>query len=549
MEKERKNIDDFFKEELGNYTETPPAASWQMLQKKLGSTTTKGFRFTHWLGYTAQVLIVVTVGVMLGKKYMGNAGNQNGLHAGKTIESIQAVPTVNPSNIQAQPQEAGKLTEASVPGITNGPQAGTARDNMDAANNTANATTTRNNIANTSITTKTTTGNPIADNRSSVPTRASHVAVTTYHASKYAPLSAGHTGAGKKHNAPVTGKNNAVSTTKEPVAYQAPGKTSLPSSEEGAQAATDDKTIALQSSAKDAGALPAKVDQSKQQIEKKETAAEQEQPAVKKQRKPGFSRLEAGLKAGYERGLSDGGATKYLGAAYLQYNLTEKWSLLTQPSVKYATISKRAIGSTTSYFKENGDSTVNMNGSPTGVYLPGSGAPSFYITKFHYGQTHDSVVKSNTFGGTYTEYELPVLLQRKVSPSISLYAGVNVSYSKVTGITENTFTQAGIATSADSFAITRTAAEQPVAPPVSSVIRYTGYSYSDYAGQQYHTSTAGTIRVGYMLGLSYEYSSRWLMDVLVQQTPTKPDVQGGYNINIPLSSVYCRVALGYKLIK
>jgi hypothetical protein len=57
------------------------------------------------------------------------------------------------------------------------------------------------------------------------------------------------------------------------------------------------------------------------------------------------------------------------------------------------------------------------------------------------------------------------------------------------------------------------------------------------------------LRVGYMIGLSYEYSQRWLFDALIQHSPLKPDVKDGYNLNSSLSSPYFRLSVGYKLTK
>jgi hypothetical protein len=84
---------------------------------------------------------------------------------------------------------------------------------------------------------------------------------------------------------------------------------------------------------------------------------------------------------------------------------------------------------------------------------------------------------------------------------------------------------------------------------LSDVITYGGYSYSDYKAPVYTNTQSSSIKLGYMIGLSYEYSHKWLFDALMQQAPVKPYLQGGYNVNSTLSAPYFRLSVGYKLTK
>ena len=72
---------------------------------------------------------------------------------------------------------------------------------------------------------------------------------------------------------------------------------------------------------------------------------------------------------------------------------------------------------------------------------------------------------------------------------------------------------------------------------------------SEYNGPLYPSTRVNQIRFGATVGVSYEYSKRWLVDALVQQNPAPRDVKGGYNINTPLSATYFRISVGYKLTK
>jgi hypothetical protein len=241
--------------------------------------------------------------------------------------------------------------------------------------------------------------------------------------------------------------------------------------------------------------------------------------------------------------MSDAAASKYVVAPYIQYNVSPKVSILTQPAVKYATLKTQTIGDAKSYYK------VNNDGKTTHVkdVVKIEGGSAVYTTTYNYSQTHDSIVKTNTTGGTYYEVDVPLLLQYKVSSKIAVYGGVNGTYGKKMGIAEQTYEKKGIVKSVDHNVTGINAIPEPKA--LNDMITYSGTSVSEYTGPKYSSTETTSLRLGYMLGLSYEYSNRWMLDAMIQQSPLKPDVKEGYNINIPLSSAYFRLSVGYKIKK
>jgi len=59
MEENKRHIDDFLRDELGNYTETPPPAVWDDLEKRLDARTDhKGFDFRKWWWFIPALLFV-----------------------------------------------------------------------------------------------------------------------------------------------------------------------------------------------------------------------------------------------------------------------------------------------------------------------------------------------------------------------------------------------------------------------------------------------------------------------------------------------------------
>lgn len=73
MEENNKHIDDLFRDGLGNYTETPPPAVWDALEKRLDNHRRK--RFPIWWWYVL-VFVLVSVGVIVARMAIDNTENK-----------------------------------------------------------------------------------------------------------------------------------------------------------------------------------------------------------------------------------------------------------------------------------------------------------------------------------------------------------------------------------------------------------------------------------------------------------------------------------------
>jgi hypothetical protein len=257
-------------------------------------------------------------------------------------------------------------------------------------------------------------------------------------------------------------------------------------------------------------------------------------------------KLVLGIKGGFESGLSTHAGNKILVSPYLQYKLSDKLSLMTQPSIKGSFMAKHTIGSAKSYYDINpGSGNYNLiDSSP--VFILGS-TDTLFLRNYHYSETHDSIVKTSSVGGVYLEIELPILLQYSITPKFSVYGGLNTVYSKQMRIKEHTETIREI--TASSSPSTLLPLHAPAELPASTGITYAGNPFSSYTGPEYPAKQGGLFRMGYMLGFSYEFKKRWMADVLVQQCVTKQNIQGGYNVNRALSAPYVRFTVGYRLSK
>jgi hypothetical protein len=261
-------------------------------------------------------------------------------------------------------------------------------------------------------------------------------------------------------------------------------------------------------------------------------------------------RLEAGIKAGFEGSIMSGAANKFVISPYIDYKLSSKFSVLLQPAIKSSMLATHSLSGTQSYYNVHPGDSALVSSAPGLIYNNATHTwdTAFTVRKYGYQQSHDSVVKSYNVGGTYFEFELPILLKYAINEKLSVYGGVNIAYSRMVRINEKTFNSGPIML-VDTQAVVSPKGQYVAPPTISATFAYSGQPLGNYAGPLYPASSEGLIRLGYMLGFSYEFKKRWMLDALVQQCFAKPNDQGGYNTNTALSLPYMRLTLGYKLTK
>ncbi len=490
MKNTQKHIDDFFREKLGSYSEAPPADAWQELDSKLDTLAPQAVPTSplRWLGHVGMVSLIAVLGFSLLPQFFGGSDNNKETKAANE-------QTVGKSEISSVPV-AGQAANTGTPVVT-----GTETTGI-----TGNDNGTNNNGNNT-------------NNQTIVPAAQNDEASAQNGGSgSMKNAAAKEAGSGSANN--NAGKEKATGNSKKQQNSRvAPGK------KEKGNATNNDRRVAARqdnyNSSLDAELLQQPIGDKQSSIQNqlnstspattvaaaKPVAAlttekvnlpienKKEAPVVKKPR-PVFDRWEAGVKGGYERGFGGNAATKYAIAPYLQFNLSPKMAIMVQPAAKYANAPERTIGAVQSYYKVNNDGKVVDNGSYTTIKVDGSEVYTEFNGKFRYTQSHDSIVKSNRTGGTYMEYELPILAKYKLSAKASVYGGVNVVYSKLQGVTEHTFTKAGIVRTVDTLMSGRT---MPVAPAIEDVITYSGTTFSEYNGPLYPATRENRVRLGAMV--------------------------------------------------
>lgn len=507
MEKKKKHIDDLFRDKVGNYREVPPSDAWLDMDKKLDTLVPhvpSGNPF-RWLGHVGIVSIIAVMGVSVINKFIGKNKNSELVYNNQTINKVE--------NTTESIIEENSITQ------------------------TPEVLTQSNDVVIEEVKEKT-IHHPIfhddvlafGESYSENADKEYVEGVTEIKREDY-------------NIQPTTNLNysNSISENRnynvqENIGYHS----ALQQNKYGSETINNtQKEIENQSSTKENK-------ETKELINSTENVSVIAKISDKKQSpKSNFNRWEFGAKAGYERGFDNSASKSVVFSPYVIYKLSEKVGIMSQPTAKFANAPVRNIDPPASYYNTSGDVSVAAVESYETSVVEGITVIRYNNTKFRYAQSFDSIVKTNTTGGKYTLFELPVLLNYKVGKNIAVYGGINTAYSQLQTVTEKTNTYTGTKT----VDVLVKSKETPVAPPANEVINYNGSPYSEYNGPVYPSTNESNVRLGAMVGVNYEYNNRWLIDAMLQKTPAPSNVKNGYNVNAPLSAPSFRVSIGYKIKK
>jgi hypothetical protein len=568
---------------LGNYTEVPPADAWQDLDKKLDTLTPHvPTAPVRWLTHVGMVSLIAVLSVSFVQKFYGkHKGAADVADAQQSNTTPTEVNnTTNTDNGANSIAEASNVNETDAAAIADNTtqdnvSAEEAYDDKDAAvgnsignSNGANNYHTNNNAVAANTSTGNTGNNEMeyGDDVSFSPDAdKEYVNDGSHNYDKKVKENRGNGEAivNNEVNSFASQSSNArakaattdnITEQEEITAYHAAkGDVSDKKHQVGNDNSTENQLIAnsetinatsdaVKTINATADAVKAATTINPSATTKAATATKQKAPKPARN----FARWEAGVKSGYERGFDNMGSTKFAIAPYLQYNVTGRIAIMTQPAVKFANAPTRVIGAPEQYYNVNNDGKVTAKESFTTVKVEGGSVQEYNNTRYNYTRSHDSIVKTNRTGGRYMEYELPLLIKYSLSKKSSVYGGVNIVYSQLQQVKEHTYTKAGIVRSVDTLI---TAIGEPIAPAIDDILTHNGTAISDYNGPLYPVSSKQNVRMGAMLGFTYQYSSRLMLDALVQKNPAPVQSYNGYNINAPLSSTSFRISVGYKITK
>ncbi len=515
MDNQSKLIDDLFKEELGNYAETPPPMAWDALERRLEKAPPRGSFFSsrktlYLLMAGTLLLLSISVARKLNLTSFRENKSENNFAMADNANTIAKSSPVTTNNIIDNSKTVTDNKKSADLNITSPAQAAPAAYKSDAVK-----TNFKNNNSNNYIRTKNRPGH-----RHTSPSGIANINAD-YNTDRKVD--------GRKIEKPENNfaiqpeqTRSNFNTNNAEKSLNEPGNEDLA----GNNSATPDKT-----------------DQPLKDEIKPEPKPE---PKSAPKPKAHFARIETGIKAGYESGFDNDGAKKWLIAPYFQYNLSPRFAVMLQPAVKSATLQSRNLGTASSYIKPyNEQPDVVFDPIPVIIPVFNDTFSKWHVT---YHQKYDSIRKSHSMGGSYAEYELPILLKYKLSGSFAVYGGVNMVYSQLQTVKEHTYQQT---ITHDSTREQLTAYLASAPDPQFSTSQIFPQKGTDikYYNNPYNTPSGNLLHIGYMLGFTYQYNNRWLMDGLIQQAPAQSNKQEGIDINKALSSAYFRFTLGYKLTK
>lgn len=258
------------------------------------------------------------------------------------------------------------------------------------------------------------------------------------------------------------------------------------------------------------------------------------------------------VKTGYEAGLNKKTINKFVFAPSVQIGLSEKVSVILQPTIKSGRVNYSQVSDPRSFraiTHQDHDTLVRYtNATVQGITTTTATIGYYYL------QTYDSLVVSNRLSSrSVIEAELPVLLSYDLGRNFSLYGGPMLTYSNTLKIEED-IRNYGSFTRKDSVKYEGQKVggnlKHPDAPAMGQVLQYNTPEITEYnrAPYQLHNANGNKFRVGYMLGASYNYK-RMSADITVQQNLSRINYIANPGVRSLYLQPYMRFMLGFKLNK
>jgi len=253
--------------------------------------------------------------------------------------------------------------------------------------------------------------------------------------------------------------------------------------------------------------------------------------------------IESGIKAGYELGFQHFAANKYVISPYIEYS-KGRFGLSIQPTFKWARMNHTSnLGSTDVYYNvTNQPRLVNEVDSIFAQTLTKS-------RTLYYEEAHDSiVVRHHIATKSYTELEVPLLLNFKATPNLQLFGGFLMDYTSIVQIQEdrtvNSYTRDAVVRQEYS-----TLGPEPAMPDANSLYQYPGVAYALYSTKGYDNVSSSKLTFGYMLGVNYTIKDKYLIDVSVLQNLSNMNYIPNDKVRGVYTQPYVRISAGYKFLQ
>ncbi len=257
-----------------------------------------------------------------------------------------------------------------------------------------------------------------------------------------------------------------------------------------------------------------------------------------------------GLKTGYDLSMNKYSAGNALLGAYLQAHISKRMSVILQPTLKYTNMKRTTLDGTASYYDVKNSSVTALHIiTPEGADAQGNPVYNI-IRRYFYAQQYDSVVVSKTIRPKqYAEFELPLLLQYRLTKALSITGGVSANFSKlVQAEREESRFKGMMRYDTAVFAKVNESSPAPAIPAIETRIKYNYSPYADYLSQQ-QEDPVNNLRFNYMLGINYALRNGLSFDLLMLSLLGNANYINDNNIKKIYKTPYIRIGVTYKLSK
>lgn len=257
-----------------------------------------------------------------------------------------------------------------------------------------------------------------------------------------------------------------------------------------------------------------------------------------------------GLKTGYDFSMNKYSAGNALLGAYLQAHINKRVSVILQPTLKYTNMKRTTLDGSQSYYDVK-NSTVTALHIITPEGADPYGNPVYnIIRRYFYAQQYDSVVVTRTIKPKqYAEFELPLLLQYRLTKSLSVMGGVSANFSRlVQAEREESRFRGQMRYDTAVFAKVNESSPAPAIPAIETRIKYNYSPYADYLAQQ-QEAPVNNLRFNYMLGINYALRNGLSFDLLMLSILGNANYINDNDIKKIYKTPYIRIGVTYKLSK
>lgn len=253
-----------------------------------------------------------------------------------------------------------------------------------------------------------------------------------------------------------------------------------------------------------------------------------------------------GIKAAYERGTGNVTNSTFIFSPYLEWVISSHVSFVFQPGFRYNSVNKNNVFDITKAYHSVTSSKLTPDHHE--IFDTSGTTPIAIQRNYIYSQTYDSIIIGTKLSQkNYWEVELPIMLKYQLSPSFAILGGLSLTIGNLIKLQEDRQTL-GSFTKTDTLSFPTAPIQNPP-PGVPTADNYFSYNTPDIGSAPATTQSASTnpARLGLMLGFSYEFSSRVLVDVMYKQTISDMKYIPNEQVRKLYTQPYFRVSVGMKL--